>query len=75
MSAKLPIFDYATLPENERAFVERTLGSFTMLSQVLDWGMELEPPVTVTDIVTQDEYTHDILLRLADGKYLNLDCT
>lgn len=71
----LSIFDYAKTSPDERSFIERTFGHLTMLSQVLDWGRREQPPVVVADIITQDEYTHDVLLPFVHGRYLNFDTT
>ncbi|HWP01959.1 MAG TPA: hypothetical protein VNL96_00735 [Gemmatimonadaceae bacterium] len=71
----LPIYDYAELPSDERSLIERTFGAFTMLAQVLEWGREVEPPVVVDDVITMDEYTHDALARLPNGRYIAFDTT
>ena len=71
----LELIDYAETPANERAFLERTFGHYTMLAQVLDWGRGVDPAVEVDEIVTQDEYTHDVLVMLPNGRYLNFDTT
>jgi hypothetical protein len=71
----LPLFDYANLPEPVRAVLERTFGAFTMLHQVLEWGRTSEPRVEVQDIVTMDEYTHDVLVPVPGGRYLVFDTT
>ena len=71
----LPLFDYATIPPEERALIERTFTSFTTLAQVLDWGRDVDPAVAVDEIITQDEYTHDVLIGLPNSRYLNFDTT
>lgn len=71
----LPLYDYATLPPDERAFVEQTFGAFTMLAQLLVWGRALEPAVVIDEVVTMDEYTHDVLVMLPNGRYLDFDTT
>ena len=48
---------------------QRTLGD------VLEWGRSLTPVRRVTEIVTQDEYTHDVIFGLADRVYLVYDTT
>ena len=48
---------------------ERTLG------EVLAWGRRQTPVRTVTEIVTQDEYTHDVIMALDAPHYLVFDTT
>jgi hypothetical protein len=73
--APLAVCDYARIAEPERAFIERSFGSFSMLSQVLEWGRDLAPPVVVDEIITMDEYTHDVLVKLPNARYLAFDTT
>ncbi len=49
--------------------------AFRTLEQVLDWGRSQELPLAVADIVTQDEYTHDVLLPLDTRHWLVYDTT
>jgi len=48
---------------------QRTLGD------VLSWGRAQAPPRSVTEIVTQDEYTHDVLVEIDAPHYLVFDTT
>ena len=45
------------------------------LAEVLAWTRRQRPPMMVTEIVTQDEYTHDVLVALAPRAYLVFDTT
>lgn len=46
------------------------------LARVLPWGLLQRPNWTVTDVVIQDEYTHDVILGTDEGpQALVLDCT
>jgi hypothetical protein len=45
------------------------------LAEVLDWARRMTPPLVVTEIVTQDEYTHDIVLPFEGGHFLVFDAT
>ncbi len=71
----IPLHDYADMPADARAGLERTLAPFTRLSHVLDWGRALDPPLRVDDVITQDEYTHDALMRLPNETWLAFDTT
>ena len=48
---------------------QRTLGD------VLSWGRAQSPPRSVTEIVTQDEYTHDVVVEIDAPYYLVFDTT
>ncbi len=45
------------------------------LADVLAWGRAQSPPAAVVEIVTQDEYTHDVLLPFGDSHFLVFDTT
>ena len=47
---------------------------FKSLSEVVAWGLACVPK-RIVEIVTQDEYTHDVLLPNGDGSYLVWDTT
>jgi hypothetical protein len=51
----------------------------TTVGQLLDWGRE-EPHLflsqgTLTDVVVQDEFTHDVVVKLSSGLVLVYDST
>jgi len=71
----VPLFDYTGLPAAERQVLEKTVADLTTLERVLNWARGLRPPSSVDEILTQDEYTHDVLLPVAEGRYLNFDTT
>jgi hypothetical protein len=45
------------------------------LSDVLAFGARLQPPRSPVEIVTQDEYTHDVVLELRTDAFLVYDTT
>jgi hypothetical protein len=45
------------------------------LQDVVAWGLAQTPPAIVCDVVTQDEYTHDVIVPHPDGTYLVFDTT
>lgn len=60
----------------------RNLGRFRLalrelrtLGPVLEWLRVQEPPRIVRDIVTQDEYTHDVIVPWGDRLVLVFDAT
>jgi hypothetical protein len=45
------------------------------LDELLRWGLEQRPELMVSNVVIQDEYTHDVVLsNVAANIYLVYDC-
>ena len=60
------------------AVVERAaaqLAHLPTLDDVLAWARTHAPPLRVAEIVTQDEYTHDVVLPFDGGHFLAFDAT
>ncbi len=70
----IPLFDYASLEAATRARLTASVAANTSLERVLDWGRTQRPPVDIESILTQDEYTHDVLIPF-EGRYLVYDTT
>jgi hypothetical protein len=45
------------------------------LERVFRWAIAREPRFTPSDVVIQDEYTHDVIFRARDGSALVFDTT
>jgi hypothetical protein len=45
------------------------------LADVLHWARAQAPPRTVAEIVTQDEYTHDVVIPFDGSHFLAFDAT
>lgn len=58
-----------------RESIEALFASQKTLEDVVRWGLAQKPPVLVEDVVVQDEYTHDVVLRHPSGVYLAYDST
>ena len=54
--------------------VGRTFGGRHVLADLMRWGFSQSPVVQITEIVTQDEYTYDVVLPFRDV-YLSFDTT
>jgi hypothetical protein len=52
----------------------RAVAEQTTLERALTWGGTVRPPLAVESILTQDEYTHDVLIPY-EGRYLVYDTT
>jgi len=56
----------------ERLAVAARLDS---LEDVLAWAHAQRPPSELVDVIVQDEYTHDVIVRGPDPAYLVFDTT
>ncbi len=72
MSQRVPLIDYAGLDPAERTALEEAIAEQTTLERALDWARTLSPPQSVASVLTQDEYTHDVLLPYGN-RYLAYD--
>ena len=70
----IPLIDYATLDEQTRDRLAAVIATHTSLERALNWGRTQRPPLTVEAILTQDEYTHDVLIPF-ENRYLVYDTT
>ena len=70
MPTPRPLTDHAGLGAEALAAVRADVESHTTLERVLAWARG-----AVSEIVTQDEYTHDVVVRYRDGLYLVYDTT
>jgi hypothetical protein len=43
------------------------------LEEALRWALKRRPPAALFNVVTQDEFTHDIVVRAAEGCFLVFD--
>ena len=49
--------------------------SFRSLEQVMLWAFARQPPAELFNVVTQDEFTHDIVIRVSPDVFLSFDTT
>jgi hypothetical protein len=49
--------------------------SFRSLEQVMLWAFARKPPAELSNVVTQDEFTHDIVIRVSPDVFLSFDTT
>ncbi|MGA9768506.1 MAG: hypothetical protein WBV94_05665 [Blastocatellia bacterium] len=47
--------------------------SFRTLEQVMLWAFAGKPPAQLHEVVTQDEFTHDIVIRASEELFLVFD--
>lgn len=63
------------IPRDVLEQIEALTASQRTLEDVIAWSLGLRPPLLIQEIVTQDEYTHDVVLPYRDGVYLVYDTT
>lgn len=71
----VPLHYYTDLPAADRARLERQVQGHRTFAEVLAWGRIQSPPLSVAEILAQDEYTHDIVVPLRAGLVLVYDTT
>jgi hypothetical protein len=49
--------------------------NFRILEEAFRWAIARTPVLTPTDVVVQDEFTHDVIFRAPDGSALVFDTT
>jgi len=69
----IPLTDRAQIDPAERQRLAHEVAEQRTLGDVLEWGLAQKPVRRVEEIVTQDEYTHDVLVPLAPPLYLVYD--
>jgi hypothetical protein len=60
----------ANLSSEAYAALEAELREHHTLQAVVRWGLAQHPPVLVTEVVAQDEFTLDVALPWGDGLVL-----
>jgi hypothetical protein len=72
---EVPVTSAGVIAPSEIAEFHRELKEQRTLGDVLAWLRAQNPPRSVTDILTQDEYTHDVVVQWSDKRYLAFDAT
>ncbi len=71
----VPVENRAHLDDLGFAFLTRALAWQGSIKNAVDWLAAHNPPLGPTEIVTQDEYSHDILAAYPGGLWLSYSCT
>jgi len=66
----MDLTDSTDLAPAARMELERMFAALTSLEAVVRWGFSQQPPVLVEDVVVQDEFTHDVVLRWTPLRWL-----
>jgi hypothetical protein len=75
MAAQLPIENRAGLSPEQFAAIARAVAGHRSMKHALDWLLGQAPPLELTDMVTQDEFSHDFLVAYPGGLWLVYDST
>jgi hypothetical protein len=51
------------------------VGSFRTLEQAMLWAFGRKPPAELLNVVTQDEFTHDVVIQASPEGFLVFDTT
>ena len=67
--------DRAGLPPETLEALRAELAGIRTLEDVVRWGLRQSPSCEIADVVTQDEYTHDVVVVWRAGYHLVFDAT
>ncbi|MCB9793590.1 MAG: hypothetical protein H6741_12780 [Alphaproteobacteria bacterium] len=67
--------DLADLTPERRLALEAATASHHILERVVRWGYAQQPMIEISDVIVQDEFTHDVIVPLPDGLFLVYDST
>ena len=71
----VPVLGVGLVSPDVVARAEAAFAHRPTLADVLRWASEQSPPRQVAEIVTQDEYTHDVVLPFDGSRFLAFDAT
>ncbi len=75
MEAAFPIENRAKLREAEFGRIAEAVASHRSMRHAIAWFVGQVPPLAPADMVTQDEFSHDILVAYPGGLWLVYDST
>jgi hypothetical protein len=55
--------------------VIKEVEGFATLEQAMLWALARTPPATLKNVVTQDEFTHDVVIEVSTAEFLVFDTT
>ncbi len=75
MTMPFPIENRADLPAEDFKRLAGGVAGHRSVKHAIDWLPEHDPPLSLSDMVTQDEFSHDILVSYPGGLWLVYDST
>jgi hypothetical protein len=67
---RIALVDHASLPPEEQSLLTSVVAEHRGLDDIFAWGRLQSPKVVPADVIKQDEFTHDVLVPLASGRWL-----
>jgi hypothetical protein len=71
----VPVVGVGTIQSELLRRIAEAFAARHTLADVLAWAREQNPTRQVREIVTQDEYTHDVVLPFDESHFLVFDAT
>ncbi len=69
------LLDRGLLQAEQRATLEREVLALRSLQELVRWAFAQQPPRDVSDVVVQDEFSHDVVIPWTAPVYLAFDTT
>jgi hypothetical protein len=73
METAIPVENRAGFAPDDLAGIAGALAGHRSIKHAVDWLAAHDPPLAPTGMVTQDEYSHDILVGYPGGLWLVYD--
>jgi hypothetical protein len=75
LETTFPIENRANLAPEAFGRIAEAVALHRSIKQAIDWFVVQNPPLVPTGMVTQDEFSHDILVAYPGGLWLVYDST
>ncbi len=75
LETTFPIENRADLSPGDFAGIAEAVANHRSIRGAIDWFVRQNPPLVPADMVTQDEFSHDILVAYPGGLWLVYDST
>jgi hypothetical protein len=75
LDTTFPIENRAGLSPEGFARIAEAAANHRSIKHAIDWFVRQNPPLVPADMVTQDEFSHDILVAYPGGLWLVYDST
>ncbi len=75
METRVRVENRGNLAPDEFARIAGALARHRSIKHAVDWLAGHQPPLSISGLVTQDEFSHDILVDYPGGLWLVYDTT
>jgi hypothetical protein len=75
LAEQVPVENRTNLPARDFDSIARMVACHRSIKHALDWMLSQRPPLELSDMVTQDEFSHDFLVAYMGGLWLSYDST